>query len=351
MHITQFDYELDTSRIAHTPANPRDTSKLMVVHRDTGKTQDHHFFELPKLLTENDVLVFNNTKVFPARLFGTKDTGGKIEILLTRPLTDTQWYALYKGHLTVGQQIQFAGVTAQVKELVDGQVLLAFNGSARQVKALIDEAGHTPIPPYIHTDLSESELRKRYQTVYAQENGSIAAPTAGLHFTDKLIQNLKAKGVTIEEITLHVGIGTFAPVKTDELKDHTMHTEWYEVSEEVAARLNAAKAAGKRIVAVGTTTTRVLESLSAHGKLTGPLSGSTDIFIYPPYAFSFVDALITNFHLPKSTLLALVSAFVSSPNTKHEFTSFSDSVVGKAYEEAQKNGYRFFSFGDAMFIQ
>lgn len=351
MHIAQFDYELDTNQIAHAPASPRDASKLMVLNRATGKTQDHHFFELTNLLSENDVLVFNNTKVFPARLHGTKDTGGKIEILLTRPLTDIQWYALYKGHLTVGQHIRFSEVTANVQELHNGQALLAFDASAAQVKALIEQAGHTPIPPYIHTNLSERELRERYQTVYAQQKGSIAAPTAGLHFTEKLIQDLKAKGVLIEEITLHVGIGTFAPVKTDELKDHRMHTEWYEIREDVAARLQKAKATGKRIIAVGTTTTRVLESVSTNGTITEALSGSTNIFIYPPYKFTFVDAMITNFHLPKSTLLALVSAFVSTPNTKHEFTTFLESAVGKAYEVAQKKGYRFFSFGDAMFIE
>ncbi|MEK7525227.1 MAG: tRNA preQ1(34) S-adenosylmethionine ribosyltransferase-isomerase QueA [Patescibacteria group bacterium] len=350
MRSTLFDYQLDIEKIAQEPADPRDSAKLMLVDRETGKIVDRRFSDLVAILSTNDVLVFNQTKVIPVRLLGMKSTGGKVELLLVKQLESDTWEAISKPGLRVGQKIEVEALRAEVIEKKEETVILKFSDRGEFLRERIFEFGKTPIPPYIHSHKTERELRRVYQTVYAKKEGSVAAPTAGLHFSRDLLAALSKKGVQTEFLTLHVGLGTFRGVKTERVEDHEMHAEWFSLDEGTAARLNQARREGKKIIAVGTTTTRVLESCVAEDGSLRPGDGETNIFIYPPYKFKFVDQVLTNFHLPKSTLVMLVSAFVSFPNTKDKFTSFKSSLTGKAYQRAIENDYRFFSFGDAMLI-
>lgn len=350
MELKQFDYELNQDKIAQEPANPRDNAKLLVLDKTTGKMVDKKVSDLVDTLDKDCVLVFNQTKVMPVRLLGMKSTGGKVELLLVKQLASDTWEAISSPGLKVGQKLEIGAIRAEVIEKKEETVILKFADRGEYLRDRIFEFGKTPIPPYIHSNKTERELRRIYQTVYAKKEGSIAAPTAGLHFTKELMSAMQKMGIHIEFLTLHVGLGTFKSVKTEHIEDHQMHNERYSLDEEVVERLNQAKMAGKKIIAVGTTTVRVLETCS---DITGQLragSGETNIFIYPPYKFKVVDGLMTNFHLPKSTLLMLVSAFVSSPNTKGKFVGFEKSLAGKAYQHAIKNGYRFFSFGDAMLV-
>lgn len=331
MKTSELDYHLPKNLIANFPVSPRDHSKLMVIDKKSKTIQHKKFFNIIDHLTDNDVLVLNQTKVFPARFFGQKETGGKVEILLHKNTGIHTWEALTKPGVNMGQKVICDGFKFTVKAK-DGLVCeIEVDITKDELLKKLYKIGVTPIPPYIHSKDSEKKLRDKYQTVYAKDTGSVAAPTAGFHFTKDLLKKIKQKGVQIEYVTLHVGMGTFAPIKSDNLEDHDIHSEFFEVSEKTFKNLNEAKKAGKRIIAVGTTTTRVLESLPQ-------TSGETKIFIYPPYKFKFVDALITNFHLPQSSLIALVWAFGSK------------SLMKKAYLQAIKNKYRFYSFGDSSFI-
>jgi len=350
MKASLFDYQPDIEKIAQEPADPRDSAKLMLVDRKTGRLTDRRVADLVGILSTNDVLVFNQTKVIPARLFGTKSTGGKVELLLVKQLGSDTWEAISKPGLRVGQRIEMEALHAEVIEKKEETVILKFSDRGEFLRERIFEFGKTPIPPYIHSHKTERELRRVYQTVYAKKEGSVAAPTAGLHFSRELLAALQKRGVQTEFLTLHIGLGTFRGVKTERVEDHEMQAEWFSLDEGTAARLNQAKREGKKIIAVGTTTIRVLESCLAPDGTLRSGDGETNIFIYPPYKFKFVDQMLTNFHLPKSTLLMLVSAFVSAPNTKDKFTSFKSSLMGKAYQRAIENDYRFFSFGDAMLI-
>lgn len=352
MKTSLFDYNLPKNLIANSPAIPRDHSRLMVIDRKTGKIENKHFYDIIDYLTSNDVMVLNKTKVFPARIFAQKVTGGAVELLFIEETKPNVWSTLTHPGLKDGTNIALGKHLFNVVGQDGMSALIDTHLENDQTLALLQKYGHTPLPPYIQSDDSESSLRSKYQTVYADTLGSVAAPTAGFHFTKRLLNRLKAKGVQIEYVTLHVGLGTFLPVKTENLEDHPMHSEYFEVESDVAKRLNKAKNDGKRIISVGTTSTRTLEAVSdSKGQLDlKKLRGSTNIFIYPGYKFKFVDGLITNFHLPKSTLLALVSAFVSNPNTDDKFKNFKASLMGKAYKEAIKENYRFYSFGDSSII-
>lgn len=338
MNKSDFYYELPEELIAQTPIEPRDASRLLVYDRSANTIEHKHFYDLPDYLHKGDVLVINNTRVLPARIYGVKAvTGAKVEFLLHKRINLTDWEVLVKPakKASVGAKFVFSDkLSAEVIEY-EGEglrkVRFTFDGVFEDVLSAI---GEMPIPPYIHEKLKEQE---RYQTVYAKENGSSAAPTAGLHFTPELLNKLRAMGVEIVEVLLHVGLGTFRPVKADDITEHKMHSEYYCVTQKAADEINAAKAEGRRIIAVGTTSVRVLESTFRDGKLHAE-SGETSIFIYPPYKFKAVDALVTNFHLPESTLIMLISAFMGRENAL------------KMYETAVKERYRFFSFGDACFI-
>lgn len=338
MNKSDFYYELPEELIAQTPIEPRDASRLLVYDRSANTIEHKHFYDLPDYLHKGDVLVINNTRVLPARIYGVKAvTGAKVEFLLHKRINLTDWEVLVKPakKASVGAKFVFSDkLSAEVIEY-EGEglrkVRFTFDGVFEDVLSAI---GEMPIPPYIHEKLKEQE---RYQTVYAKENGSSAAPTAGLHFTPELLNKLRAMGVEIVEVLLHVGLGTFRPVKADDITEHKMHSEYYCVTQKAADEINAAKAEGRRIIAVGTTSVRVLESAFRDGKLHAE-SGETSIFIYPPYKFKAVDALVTNFHLPESTLIMLISAFMGRENAL------------KMYETAVKERYRFFSFGDACFI-
>lgn len=338
MNKSDFYYELPEELIAQTPIEPRDASRLLVYDRSTNTIEHKHFYDLPDYLHKGDVLVINNTRVLPARIYGVKAvTGAKVEFLLHKRINLTDWEVLVKPakKASVGAKFVFSDkLSAEVIEY-EGEglrkVRFTFDGVFEDVLSAI---GEMPIPPYIHEKLKEQE---RYQTVYAKENGSSAAPTAGLHFTPELLNKLRVMGVEIVEVLLHVGLGTFRPVKADDITEHKMHSEHYCVTQKAADEINAAKAEGRRIIAVGTTSVRVLESAFRDGKLHAE-SGETSIFIYPPYKFKAVDALVTNFHLPESTLIMLISAFMGRENAL------------KMYETAVKERYRFFSFGDACFI-
>lgn len=338
MNKSDFYYELPEELIAQTPIEPRDASRLLVYDRSANTIEHKHFYDLPDYLHKGDVLVINNTRVLPARIYGVKAvTSAKVEFLLHKRINLTDWEVLVKPakKASVGAKFVFSDkLSAEVIEY-EGEglrkVRFTFDGVFEDVLSAI---GEMPIPPYIHEKLKEQE---RYQTVYAKENGSSAAPTAGLHFTPGLLNKLRAMGVEIVEVLLHVGLGTFRPVKADDITEHKMHSEYYCVTQKAADEINAAKAEGRRIIAVGTTSVRVLESAFRDGKLHAE-SGETSIFIYPPYKFKAVDALVTNFHLPESTLIMLISAFMGRENAL------------KMYETAVKERYRFFSFGDACFI-
>ncbi|MBQ8902342.1 MAG: tRNA preQ1(34) S-adenosylmethionine ribosyltransferase-isomerase QueA [Bacilli bacterium] len=340
MNINDYDYELDEKYIAQTPLNNRCESKLMVLNKETGDIEHTKFFDIKKYFKKGDVLVLNNTKVLPARLMGKKsETDANIEVLLLKNIEGDIWECLARPgkRLHIGTEVIFnEKLKCIVKEkLEDGIIRVEFIYDGIFLE-IIEEIGLMPLPPYIHESLEE---QNRYQTVYAKYIGSAAAPTAGLHFTNDLLDEIKDIGVTICYVTLHVGLGTFRPVEVDNIKEHHMHSEYYEMTKEVANILNKAKEECRNIYAVGTTSTRVLETVaSKYGKFQ-ECSGNTDIFIYPGYKFLAINGLITNFHLPKSTLLMLVSAL-----SKREF-------ILNAYEVAKENNYRFFSFGDAMFIK
>jgi len=345
MKTSLFDYHLHEGLIANSSISPRDHSKLMVINRNTGEIKHKHFYNIVEYLTENDVLVLNDTKVFPARIFGQKETGGKVEILLNKSIDEFTWEALCKPGIKTGTKLIFGEFNAEVIDRDSEIHILKFSITKNNLLEKLQKVGVTPLPPYIHSSEKESSIRKKYQTTYAKDFGSVAAPTAGFHFTKELLEKIKDKGVKIEYVTLHVGLGTFMPIKTDRLEDHIMHSEEFFIDHKTIERLKKYKEENKRIISVGTTATRALESVA-----NGNTNGSTDIFIKPPYKFKYVDALITNFHLPKSTLLALVSAFVCYPNTKNKFKDFGSTIAGKAYNEAIKDKYRFYSFGDSMMI-
>ncbi|HHV79984.1 MAG TPA: tRNA preQ1(34) S-adenosylmethionine ribosyltransferase-isomerase QueA [Firmicutes bacterium] len=338
MRTDEFDYDLPEELIAQEPAEPRDSSRLMVLKRRTGEVDHRVFCDLPVLLNPGDLLVMNDSRVIPARLFGYRRGGGKTEVLLLRDMGDGVWECLVRpgNKVRPGSTLSFSDgeVTAEVLSKTDaGGRLVRFSSRAPLEEAL-ERIGKVPLPPYIKRDIDDPE---RYQTVYAKVKGSAAAPTAGLHFTRKLLDEVEAKGIGISFITLHVGIDTFRPVREEEIEQHVMHSEVYTVPPEVVEKIRSTKRAGGRVVAVGTTVVRSLESASASGELK-PSSGWTSLFIYPGYKFKTVDCLITNFHLPRSTLLMLVCAFAGK------------ELVLRAYREAVDKRYRFFSFGDAMLI-
>lgn len=336
MKTSDFNYHLPETSIAQTPLEPRDSSRLLVLHCKTGELEHRIFNEIGEYLHPGDLLVLNRTRVIPARIFARKPTGGKVELLLLRKKDELTWECLVGGKgLRVGSFISVVdGPQAEIIALLDGsERLVKFS---KPVEPYFPRIGHVPLPPYIHENLDDPE---RYQTVYAREPGSAAAPTAGLHFTPRLLEALQAKGVQIAYVTLHVGLDTFAPVNEENPEEHAIHTEWCELPQETADALNATKATGGRVIAVGTTSVRTLESAAQVGRnAVPPYVGSTSLFILPGYQFKVVDALITNFHLPKSTLIMLVSAFAGREK------------ILKTYEIAIKEGYRFYSFGDAMLI-
>lgn len=337
MKVTDFDYDLPKELIAQHPMEPRDHSRLLVLDKDTGVIQHRHFYDLPEYLRPGDLLVFNDTRVIPARLYGKKDTGANVEVLLLTRKNTTDWEALVRPgkKLQIGAKIKFSDeLSCTIVDHTDfgGRVVrFEFDGVFEEI---LDRIGETPLPPYITAPLEDKE---RYQTVYNRERGSAAAPTAGLHFTQELLCKIREMGCEEVFVTLHVGLGTFRPVSVENIEDHNMHREFYTVSEEAAAAINKAKAEGRRIVAVGTTAVRTLESAGASGVMKAG-GAWTQIFIYPGYRYKFVDALVTNFHLPQSTLMMLVSALSSR------------DIILQTYAEAVKEKYRFFSFGDAMFI-
>lgn len=335
-------YDLPQELIAQTPIEPRDHSRLLCYNCKTEKVEHKHFYDILNFLKAGDVLVVNNTKVLPARLFGFKDTGAKIEVLLQKRIDLKNWEVITKPakRLSVGTEVVFnKNIKCVVTEKGDyGSCKVRFEFSPNKTfEEHLLEIGTMPLPPYIKEKLQN---QKRYQTVYAKVDGSSAAPTAGLHFTPELLEKIKAKGVEILEVLLHVGLGTFRPVKEDNILNHEMHSEYFEITQEVANKINQAKKEHRRIIAVGTTSVRVLESgVNENGELV-PQKRETKIFIYPPYKFKMVDALITNFHLPESTLIMLISAFIGN---------IDKTLV--LYKTAVEEKYRFFSFGDAMFIE
>ncbi len=350
MKTSDFNYVLPQEMIAQTPAEPRDSSRLLALHRENGGIEHLNFRDIGCFLRSGDLLVINQTRVIPARIYARKESGGKVEILLLRQEDELTWRALVggKGLVTGKKVIVDDGPEAKILEMFEGaQRLIRFE---EPIEPYFPQIGNVPLPPYIHTKLDDPE---RYQTVYAQEPGSAAAPTAGLHFTPRLLDELKAQGVGIAEVTLHVGLDTFAPVTEENADEHHIHTEWCEITPEVAKKINKVKQTGGRIVAVGTTSVRTLETagienrdlenghnpqLPTPNSPISPFSGATSLFILPGYQFNIVDLMITNFHLPKSTLLMLVSAFAEREQ------------ILNAYEVAKEEGYRFYSFGDAMII-
>lgn len=340
MKTSDFYYDLPKELIAQTPVEPRDSSRLMLLDRNTGEIDHKHFYDIIDSLNPGDLLVANDSRVLPARIYGIKDeTGARVEFLLLRQITGNRWETLCKpgkkakegASFTFGDGLLKATV-AEVKD--DGNRIVDFECDENFFSTL-DKIGQMPLPPYITEELKDKE---RYQTVYSHELGSAAAPTAGLHFTKELMQRIKDKGVNIAYVTLHVGLGTFRPVKVDDVTKHKMHSEHYEIPQETAKLINETKKNGGRVIAVGTTSCRTLESVASFYGEIKPCEGFTDIFIYPGYEFKVLDGLITNFHLPESTLIMLVSAFAGYDN------------VMNAYKTAVEEKYRFFSFGDAMFI-
>lgn len=350
MQTSDFDYDLPPASIAQTPAEPRDSSRLLVLERASGRLEHRLFRDLGRFLRPGDLLVLNQTRVIPARIFARKPTGGRVELLLLRREDTLTWEAL------VGGKGLTDGKTLTVESGPRAEIIATLEGSRRRVRfetpiePFFPKVGHVPLPPYIHAELKDPE---RYQTVYAHEPGSAAAPTAGLHFTPRLLDELQAAGVKLAYVTLHVGLDTFAPVTEEDPAEHQIHSEWCELPLATADAINAARAAGRRIIAVGTTSVRTLESaaqsstLAPHASagvvnrkstIVAPFAGATSLYILPGYEFKLVDAMITNFHLPKSTLLMLVSAFAGR-----------ETILG-AYATAIREGYRFYSFGDAMLI-
>jgi len=350
MRTADFSYSLPPELIAQHPVARRDESRLLVLHRSSGNVEHRRFRDLPEFFRPGDVLVLNNSRVIPARLRGTNArTGGQFEILLLEENTTNDWWAMLSPGKRARTETQIifrnSNVRATVVEVNDeGNRRLQFSGTP-DIRRELERLGETPLPPYIHRQHELPEDRERYQTVFAETDGSAAAPTAGLHFTEELLAEIRARGVRIRFLTLHVGPGTFLPVKTQTLTAHKMHEERFELGEATARAVNEAKAAGRRVIAVGTTTARVLESVAAqHGAKLVSDAGRTRIFLYPPFDFKIADALLTNFHLPCSTLLMLVSAFASPGGTQGR------ELILSAYTEAIHERYRFFSYGDAMFI-
>jgi S-adenosylmethionine:tRNA ribosyltransferase-isomerase len=341
MRLSDFDYALPEELVAQEPVTPRDASRLLVLPKE-GAPEHRRFAELDQLLAAGDLLVFNDTKVIPARLVGTKPTGGKVELLLCEPLAGglgRRWRAMGQASKPIrpGAVLDFDGLSARVEASEgEGFYVVELDREGEALEAALARAGRVPLPPYIHRAPSEAD-RDRYQTIWARAPGSAAAPTAGLHFTDVLLERLAARGVSRAAVTLHVGPGTFLPIRGDALEGHRMHAEQYEVGEAAAAAITACRARGARVVAVGTTTVRTLESAWRDGEIT-PGPGRTELFIRPGHAFRAVDALVTNFHLPRSTLLVLVAAFGGAER------------VLAAYREAVARRYRFFSYGDAMLL-
>ena len=339
MKTIEFNYHLPQERIAQTPVEPRHSSRLLVMNKESGAIEHMTFWNITEYLKPNDLLVINQTRVIPARLAAHKMTGGKAEVLLLKRLDERTWEALVGGsRITVGKRIEIDdGPVCQIVEELEGsRRIVRF---AETIDQQLDNIGEMPLPPYIHERLEDPA---RYQTVYAQTSGSAAAPTAGLHFTPELMEVVREMGVQFAGVTLHVGLDTFAPVTEDIVEEHAIHTEWCELTPQVAEQIRQTKANGGRVIAVGTTSVRTLESAgraAKDGEIVTPISGPTDLFILPGYEFKVVDAMITNFHLPKSTLLMLVSAFAGKEHIFH------------AYEEAVRLEYRFFSFGDAMLLE
>ncbi|MPW24554.1 tRNA preQ1(34) S-adenosylmethionine ribosyltransferase-isomerase QueA [Alkalibaculum sp. M08DMB] len=340
MNTKDFDYDLPDELIAQRPFKDRDTSRLMVLDQHTGEIEHKHFYNILDYLDKGDTLVLNNTRVMPARLFGKRvETGAVIEILLLKSVEGNVWETLVKPgkKAKVGVEIKFSekltGTIIKIKE--DGNRLIDFKYTGI-FEEILDELGLMPLPPYIKEKLDDKD---RYQTVYSKVKGSAAAPTAGLHFTEKLLEKISDKGVNITFVTLHVGLGTFRPVKVDDVLEHKMHEEYYTISQETVDIINETKKKGKKIIAVGTTSVRTLETAAKKNNTITASSGWTDIFIYPGFEFKIVDKLITNFHLPQSTLMMLICAFASKKN------------IMDAYQEAIDEQYRFFSFGDAMLIE
>ena len=341
MRIEEFDYHLPPSLVAQYPPPQRGETSLMILHRQTGVIEHRAFGDIAQYLNASDLLVMNNTRVLPARLIGKKETGGRVEMLLIPSWNgrEGEWKALIKGagKMKRGARIRFEqGLEGEVGEMKDGKGKVSFSGQG-EVMDVLRKIGHIPLPPYIKRG-DEGLDRERYQTVFAEREGSIAAPTAGLHFTHALLQSLRENGVRATMITLHIGIGTFAPVKARDIEDHTMEAEWIEISEETARQIDGTKARGGKVIAVGTTTTRALESFSNESGGVRPGKGMTSLFIHPPYRFGVIDGLVTNFHLPKSTLVMLASAFAGK------------DLLMRAYREAIRRKYRFYSYGDAMLI-
>ena len=339
MKTSDFFYNLPEEQIAQVPVEPRDTSRMMVLHRDNDQIEHRHFYDIIDYLEEGDFLIANDSRVIPARIYGVKDdTGAKVEFLLPRQLENNRWETLVKPgrKAKIGTRFTFGDglLKAEVVDIIDDGNRIVELSCEDNIYAALDKIGQMPLPPYITAKLEDKE---RYQTVYSHELGSAAAPTAGLHFTTELMDKIRAKGVNIGYVTLHVGLGTFRPVKVDDVTQHKMHSEHYELPQETVDMIQNAKKNGKRVIAVGTTTCRTLESVAANGELRA-CEGFTDIFIYPGFEFKVLDGLITNFHLPESTLIMLVSAFYGYEKTM------------RAYEIAVKEKYRFFSFGDSMAI-
>ncbi len=339
MKVSEFNYELPEELIAQTPIEKRDESRLMVLERKEQSIEHKIFKDIIDYLEPGDCLVRNNTKVLPARLYGKKETGAKVEFLLLNQIEGDIWESIVRpgNKLHIGTKVIFG------EGLLEAEILEVMPGGTRKVEfhykgifnEILDKIGLMPLPPYIHEELKQND---RYQTVYAKYNGSAAAPTAGLHFTEELLKKIEEKGVKIANVTLHVGIGTFRPVKVEKIEEHEMHSEHYYIKQEDVDKINETKKQGKRVIAVGTTSCRVLETISDENGMVKTAEGDTKIFIYPGYKFKCIDGLITNFHLPESTLLMLVSALAGK------------EYIMKAYKEAVDKKYKFFSFGDAMFI-
>ena len=338
---SDFYYELPEELIAQTPLKDRDHSRLLVLDKNTGSIEHKHFYDVADYLNSGDCIVLNDTKVLPARLFGTrKDTGAVIELLLLKRLNDKRWETLVRpgkkakdGAEIIFKESLLTGKIVDVKDDGNRVVEFSFGGIFEEI---LDQLGEMPLPPYIHEKLED---KNRYQTIYADQLGSSAAPTAGLHFNEELLKKIEEKGASIAKLTLHVGLGTFRPVKAEYISEHKMHSEYYELSENEAKKINEAHINGHKVISVGTTSTRTLETIGDNNGLVKAQNGWTDIFIYPGYNFKVVDSLITNFHLPESTLVMLVSTLAGKEN------------IMKAYETAVEKKYRFFSFGDAMLIK
>ena len=348
MKLTQFTYDLPLNLIAQYPSKNRDESKLMVVHKDTGVIEHKMFKDVLDYFDDKDVMIANNTKVFNARLYGRKEkTGAKIEVFLLRELNKQNrlWDVIVEParKIRVGNKLYFGEDNSLVAEVVDNTtsrgrtIRFLFDGTNEELKVILDNMGETPLPKYIKREPEDSD-KERYQTVYAKKEGAVAAPTAGLHFSKELIKRAEIKGIRFAEVTLHTGLGTFRPIEVEDISKHKMDAEYYEVDDYACKIVNKAKDEGRRICAIGTTSVRALESSVTTTGMLKPSEGWTNIFIHPPYDFSLTNSLITNFHLPKTSLLIMVSAFMG-----HELTM-------EAYKQAIKNKYRFFSYGDAMLI-